>query len=53
MSSLTKKILFSLMITLSSILMATTFVRASISFPNGYEDLKKSNTYYCMECSFF
>lgn len=49
MSSLTKKILFSLMITLSSILMATTFVRASISFPNGYEDLKKSNTYYCME----
>ena len=49
MSSLIKKLLFSLMITLGSILMATTFVRASISFPNGYEDLKTSNTYYCME----
>lgn len=51
MSSLIKKILFSLMIVLIAMLSAITHVKAAatVTFPRGYDDLKTSNTYYCME----
>lgn len=51
MSSLIKKLLYSLMIILGFILIATTNVKAEeiASFPRAYDDLKISNTFYCME----